>query len=86
MSRSLPDPSWRPPRVVIGAVGRGHGLDGFVHLVGHGPVAPMGLLGSAWATTASRWVLAGLLAARAAWQSLRSEEEDGSGVFAAFLA
>jgi len=41
MSRSLPDPSWRPPRVVIGAVGRGHGLDGFVHLVGHGGVVPL---------------------------------------------
>jgi 16S rRNA processing protein RimM len=36
MSRSQPEPAWRPPRIVIGAVGRAHGLDGFVHLVGHG--------------------------------------------------
>jgi 16S rRNA processing protein RimM len=41
MSKSLPDPSWRPARIVIGAVGRGHGLDGFVHLVGHGGVVPL---------------------------------------------
>jgi 16S rRNA processing protein RimM len=41
MSRSQPEPAWRPPRVVVGAVGRAHGLDGFVHLVGHGGVVPL---------------------------------------------
>jgi 16S rRNA processing protein RimM len=41
MSRSQPEPSWRPPRVVIGAVGRAHGLDGFAHLVGHGGAVPL---------------------------------------------
>jgi len=39
-------------------------------IYGHGPVHPMGLLGSAWATTVSRWLLAGLLAALA-WKDLR---------------
>jgi len=41
MSRSQPDPAWRPPRIVVGAVGRAHGLDGFVHLVGHGGTVPL---------------------------------------------
>jgi 16S rRNA processing protein RimM len=41
MSRSLPEPSWRPPRVVIGAVGRAHGLGGFLHLVGYGGVVQL---------------------------------------------
>jgi 16S rRNA processing protein RimM len=41
MSRSQPDPSWRPSRVVVGAVGRAHGLDGFAHLVGHGGTVPL---------------------------------------------
>jgi 16S rRNA processing protein RimM len=41
MSRSQPEPSWRPPRVVIGAVGRAHGLGGFLHLVGYGGVVPL---------------------------------------------
>ena len=41
MSRSQPEPAWRPPRIVIGAVGRAHGLDGFVHLVGHGGTVPL---------------------------------------------
>ena len=41
MSRSQPDPSWRPSRVVVGAVGRAHGLDGFAHLVGHGGAVPL---------------------------------------------
>ena len=34
MSRSQPD--WRPDRIVVGRVGRPHGLDGFVLLTGHG--------------------------------------------------
>jgi 16S rRNA processing protein RimM len=41
MSRSQPEPAWRPPRIVVGAVGRAHGLDGFVHLVGHGGAVPL---------------------------------------------
>ncbi len=41
MSRSQPEPAWRPPRVVVGAVGRAHGLDGFVHLVGHAGTVPL---------------------------------------------
>jgi MATE family, multidrug efflux pump len=39
-------------------------------IFGHGPVQPMGVLGSAWATTVSRWALAGLLVALA-WRDLR---------------
>ena len=34
MSRSQPD--WRPERIVVGRVGRPHGLDGYVLLTGHG--------------------------------------------------
>jgi 16S rRNA processing protein RimM len=41
MSRSQPEPAWRPHRIVIGAVGRAHGLDGFVHLVGHAGTVPL---------------------------------------------
>jgi 16S rRNA processing protein RimM len=41
MSRSQPDPSWRPSRIVVGAVGRPHGLDGFLHLSGYGGVVPL---------------------------------------------
>src|SRR5437764_15434161 len=41
MSRSQPDRSWRPARVVVGAVGGAHGLDGFAHLVGHGGTVPV---------------------------------------------
>ena len=41
MSRSQPDPSWRPSRIVVGAVGRAHGLDGFLHLSGYGGVVPL---------------------------------------------
>ena len=41
MSRSQPEPAWRPPRIVIGSVGRAHGLDGFVHLVGHAGTVPL---------------------------------------------
>jgi 16S rRNA processing protein RimM len=39
MSRSLTD--WRPQRVVVGAVGKAHGLDGATHLVGYGGVVPI---------------------------------------------
>jgi 16S rRNA processing protein RimM len=40
MSRSPTD--WRPQRVVVGAVGKAHGLDGATHLVGYGGVVPIG--------------------------------------------
>jgi 16S rRNA processing protein RimM len=36
MSKSPADTPWRPPTVVVGRVGRAHGLDGAVHLEGHG--------------------------------------------------
>ena len=39
-------------------------------IFGHGPVPPLGVLGSAWATTASRWLLAALLVGLA-WSDLR---------------
>jgi 16S rRNA processing protein RimM len=39
MSRSPAD--WRPHRIVVGRVGRPHGLDGSVHLDGHGGVVPL---------------------------------------------
>lgn len=38
MSRSPADPHWRPDRIVVGRLGRPHGLDGAVHLDGHGGV------------------------------------------------
>ena len=41
MSRSPADPSWRPERIVVGRVGRPHGLDGAVHLEGHGGTVPL---------------------------------------------
>ena len=42
MSRSLPDrPDWRPQWIVVGRVGRAHGLDGSVTLTGHGGVVPL---------------------------------------------
>ena len=42
MSRSPADPaSWRPEEIVVGRVGRPHGLDGSVHLEGHGGVVPL---------------------------------------------
>jgi 16S rRNA processing protein RimM len=41
MSRSQPEPSWRPARIVVGAVGRAHGLDGYLHLSGYGGVVPL---------------------------------------------
>jgi 16S rRNA processing protein RimM len=36
MSKSPADTPWRPRSVVVGRVGRAHGLDGAVHLEGHG--------------------------------------------------
>ena len=41
MSRSLADTPWRPERIVVGRVGRPHGLDGSIHLDGHGGVVPL---------------------------------------------
>jgi 16S rRNA processing protein RimM len=41
MSRSPADTPWRPERIVVGRVGRPHGLDGSVHLDGHGGVVPL---------------------------------------------
>jgi MATE family multidrug resistance protein len=42
----------------------------WVLIYGHGPLPAMGLLGSAWATTVSRWLLAGVLVGLA-WRDLR---------------
>ena len=36
MSKSPADTPWRPPTIVVGRVGRPHGLDGAVYLEGHG--------------------------------------------------
>jgi 16S rRNA processing protein RimM len=41
MSRSPADTPWRPDRIVVGRVGRPHGLDGSVHLDGHGGAVPL---------------------------------------------
>ena len=41
MSRSSPDTPWRPDRIVVGRIGRAHGLDGSVYLEGHGGVVPL---------------------------------------------
>jgi 16S rRNA processing protein RimM len=41
MSRSPADAPWRPERIVVGRVGRPHGLDGSVHLDDHGGVVPL---------------------------------------------
>lgn len=41
MSKSPADTPWRPPTIVVGRVGRAHGLDGAVHLDGHGGVVPL---------------------------------------------
>jgi 16S rRNA processing protein RimM len=42
MSRSPADPaSWRPREIVVGRVGRPHGLDGSLYLEGHGGVVPL---------------------------------------------
>jgi MATE family multidrug resistance protein len=42
----------------------------WVLIFGHGPAQPLGVLGSAWATTVSRWLLAGVLVVLA-WNDLR---------------
>jgi 16S rRNA processing protein RimM len=36
MSKSPTDTPWRPERIVVGRVGRPHGLDGAVYIDGHG--------------------------------------------------
>lgn len=41
MSKSPADRPWRPPTIVVGRVGRAHGLDGAVHLDGHGGAVPL---------------------------------------------
>ena len=41
MSKSRADTPWRPPTVVVGRVGRAHGLDGAVYLEGHGGGVPL---------------------------------------------
>jgi 16S rRNA processing protein RimM len=41
MSKSRPEPSWRPERVTVGRVGKPHGLDGSIHLTGHGGAVPL---------------------------------------------
>ena len=42
MSKSPTDTPWRPPTIVVGRVGRAHGLDGAVYLDGHGGAVPVG--------------------------------------------
>jgi 16S rRNA processing protein RimM len=41
MSKSPTDTPWRPRRIVIGRVGRPHGLDGAVYVEGHGGAVPL---------------------------------------------
>jgi 16S rRNA processing protein RimM len=41
MSKSPTDSPWRPPTIVVGRVGRAHGLDGSVYLDGHGGAVPL---------------------------------------------
>jgi 16S rRNA processing protein RimM len=41
MSKSPTDTPWRPPRIVVGRVGRPHGLDGAVYVEGHGGAVPL---------------------------------------------
>jgi 16S rRNA processing protein RimM len=41
MSRSPADTPWRPERIVVGRVGRPHGLDGSIHVEGHGGAVPL---------------------------------------------
>ncbi len=41
MSKSPTDTPWRPPTIVVGRVGRAHGLDGAVYLDGHGGAVPL---------------------------------------------
>jgi 16S rRNA processing protein RimM len=59
MSKSSPDRPWRPARIVVGRIGRPHGLDGSVYLEGHGGVVPLRagmhvLVGEQPATVAAR--------------------------------
>jgi 16S rRNA processing protein RimM len=42
MSKSPAERPWRPPTIVVGRVGRAHGLDGAVHLEGYGGGVPLG--------------------------------------------
>jgi 16S rRNA processing protein RimM len=41
MSKSPADTPWRPRAVVVGRVGRAHGLDGAVYLEGNGGAVPL---------------------------------------------
>jgi 16S rRNA processing protein RimM len=41
MSKSSPETPWRPDHIVVGRIGRAHGLDGSVYLEGHGGVVPL---------------------------------------------
>jgi 16S rRNA processing protein RimM len=41
MSKSPTDTPWRPPTIVVGRVGRPHGLDGATYLDGHGGAVPV---------------------------------------------
>ena len=41
MSKSPADRPWRPPTIVVGRVGRAHGLDGAVYLDSHGGAVPL---------------------------------------------
>lgn len=41
MSKSSPDTPWRPDHIVVGRIGRAHGLDGSMYLEGHGGVVPL---------------------------------------------
>jgi 16S rRNA processing protein RimM len=41
MSTSPTDTPWRPPRIVVGRVGRPHGLHGAAYLDGHGGAVPL---------------------------------------------
>ena len=40
-SRTDSETPWRPPRIVVGRVGRPHGLDGAAYLDGHGGAVPL---------------------------------------------
>lgn len=41
MSKSPTDTPWRPPRIVVGRIGRPHGLDGAVYVEDHGGAVPL---------------------------------------------
>src|SRR5438477_11343377 len=40
-SRTDSETPWRPPRIVVGRVGRPHGLDGAAYLDGYGGAVPL---------------------------------------------